>query len=522
MNKKILLWVILGITFFFIIIVMLFNNSSSYNNLVVNENKWNDLIKDKIDSTSIKIKNIKFNDYSLLIDELENTIYYSMLDSTSKFNPSIRYDVDDGTKLVINQKITEENVKNNFNFKIMIYNDTKYHIYNLTVTTLPIINIIYDDEIEKTNRIKANIYLFDNRNNSHKKVINSKISLNIIDNGNEKKDYSFSMLLDSLGKNERENNLSIFGMQKHSEYLLNSMTDDIDKVRRVFSTNLWNNLSFSKNENSDYVEVFINNHYRGLYSLGYNIEKESLMLNKDEFLFFKNEFIDSEKNYNTNNKISGYKLYNDFLQEQIKENSLKRECKNCPKLNGFDELKNYYENLLSNDIEKIKKVSNIDNAIDIYLYYLFIQADGNVNDDTFNNTYLLLRRSRNGYISEYIPWNVKYSFGKTIDDNKKIDSSSNEYVMKYNPVTILLEIGDNDTKELVKKRYNMIRKKFLSENFINNTVDNYEKKLFLSGAFLRDELKWNKESLNNKENLNEFRNYVLERLKYMDEYINNI
>ena len=76
------------------------------------------------------------------------------------------------------------------------------------------------------------------------------------------------IILDSLGNNERENNLSVLGMQKHSEYLLNSLSNDNEKVREVFSTNLWNDFSKFKNDNSEFVELFINNHHVGLYSLG--------------------------------------------------------------------------------------------------------------------------------------------------------------------------------------------------------------------------------------------------------------
>ena len=474
-----------------------------------------------MNSLALKINNIKMNDYSLIIDDVENCIYYSMIDKTSKYNPTVIYNVDNNAKIAINEEITEEKVNNNYNFKLMVYDDTKYHIYNFVVTTLPIINILYDEDIVKTERIKANLYLFDNRNNSHKNVMSSNAILNIIDNGNEKKDYSFSIIYESLGKNERENNLSVLGMQKHSEYLLNSLFDDSEKVREVFSTNLWNNISKVKNDNSNFVELFINNHYVGLYSLGFNTEKDSIMLDREEFLFFKKDFINSEENYSSSDRLQGYKLYNDFLQDQVRQDKMKKECINCPKIDGFSELNKYYENLLSRNVEKIKSVSNLRNAIDIYLYYLFIQADNNVNSDTFSNTYLMLKKKRDGYFVEYIPWNVKYSFGTTIN-KKEIDASNNQYIMKYNPTTILIDLKDEETINMTKNRYRELRNNILSNQNINKLVDNYEGKIYLSGAYLRDNKKWNKELEANNNGLNSFREYILERLKYMDEFIKNL
>lgn len=521
MNKKVLFGIIICITLFLISIVIIFNSGKKFNNLVIDENKWNDIIKSRMESTSIKINNIKMNDFSLLIDEVENSIYYSMLDNSKKYNPTVMYDIDKNAKIAINEEIEEEKVNNNYNFKLMVYDDTKYHIYNFVVTTLPIINISYDEDISKTERVKSDIYLFDNRNNTHKNVINSNAVINILDNGSEKKDYSFSIVMDSLGNNERENNLSVLGMQKHSEYLLNSLSNDNEKVREVFSTNLWNDFSKFKNDNSEFVELFINNHYVGLYSLGFNTEKDSIMLGRDEFLFFKNKFVNSEENFNNNDRLDGYKLYNDFLQDQVRQDKMKRECINCPKIDGFSELNKYYENILSGNIEKIKSVSNLNNAIDLYLYYLFIQADNNVNSETFNNTYLMLKKKRNGYFVEYIPWNVKYSFGVS-NEETLIDSSNNQYIMKYNPATILIELKDTNTINMVKERYKNLRDNVLSTENINKIVNNYEDKIYLSGAYLRDKLKWNKDLETNNDKLNKFREYVLERIKYMDEFINNL
>ena len=155
MNKKVLFGIIICITLFLISIVIIFNSGKKFNNLVIDENKWNDIIKSRMESTSIKINNIKMNDFSLLIDEVENSIYYSMLDNSKKYNPTVMYDIDKNAKIAINEEIEEEKVNNNYNFKLMVYDDTKYHIYNFVVTTLPIINISYDEDISKTERVKS-------------------------------------------------------------------------------------------------------------------------------------------------------------------------------------------------------------------------------------------------------------------------------------------------------------------------------------------------------------------------------
>ena len=79
MNKKVLFGIIICITLFLISIVIIFNSGKKFNNLVIDENKWNDIIKSRMESTSIKINNIKMNDFSLLIDEVENSIYKNII-----------------------------------------------------------------------------------------------------------------------------------------------------------------------------------------------------------------------------------------------------------------------------------------------------------------------------------------------------------------------------------------------------------------------------------------------------------
>ena len=67
------------------------------------------------------------------------------------------------------------------------------------------------------------------------------------------KEYGFSLRKESLGHNERDNPISIFGMDKQNEYLI--------KVTNVI------------NDRDKYVIVFINNKYMGLYTFSHNKER---------------------------------------------------------------------------------------------------------------------------------------------------------------------------------------------------------------------------------------------------------
>lgn len=127
-------------------------------------------------------KNVK--DQQMIIDEKNNTIYYSLInDSNNKYNPNISYKANTNVKLVVlKNEITSEKIKNNYVFKIMIYDKKEYHIYDLKCTDLPVLNIRYNksEEISKNN-IPMNMYLFDNLSNIPNRIITSNGRIKVDD-----------------------------------------------------------------------------------------------------------------------------------------------------------------------------------------------------------------------------------------------------------------------------------------------------------------------------------------------------
>jgi len=302
-------------------------------------------------------------------------------------------------------------------------------------------------------------------------------------------------------------------MAKRSEYLLNSLEADNEKIRNVFTTNLWKQMTNS-HVNSQYVELFINQEYVGLYSLENNIEEESLLLKPDEFLFYKKNFIASEKEYDVTSQLEGYILYNRRLNKINHEEEQKTDCLDdkCLDVDAWQELNNYYKVLYSNDASAIKKVTNLNNAIDIYLFYLFVQAEDSIQNNTFANTYLVFKKDKDSYRVEYIPGILNNTFNSS--------STDQNFTFNNSPVQALLQINDQDTIRLVKERYNELRKSTWSEDNIEKILDKAEQDIFSSGAYLRDS---NNYKINTKtKNLNSFRSYLSERLKSLDKYIENL
>ena len=264
MSKNKILIPVVVFTSLIIIIIIMLNPSHKYNKLIVNEDKWNSIIESRTENKNLLLEDIRFNDYKLIIDEKNNTLYYSVAnDSQNKYNPNVSYSANnkDVKIVVLAEEITNEKVKNNYQFKIMIYDEKEYHIYNLKCTSLPILNISYsqEEEINQKN-IPMEMYLYNNLSNMPNKITISSGKIKKNDDN-----YIFSLHMLTPGKNKRDNKLSILSMKPNSEYILTKANNTLDNVQ-------------IQGNKKHKVELFLNNEYKGVFDLGY-IEDKTLTNN---------------------------------------------------------------------------------------------------------------------------------------------------------------------------------------------------------------------------------------------------
>ena len=170
------------------------------------------------------------------------------MDVKSKYNPSVKYTLNGKKiKIAFNKEISDEVLENTDALKVIIYDDSSYKIYTLVATKYPILNVNYKGEYNNRKKMNIKLEIFDNYVNSPNRILKSDGELRVIE---EDKEYAFSLKKESMGHNERENYISIFGVEKQNEYLIKA-TD-------------------TTNKEAKYVQFFINNEYKGLYTFGHN------------------------------------------------------------------------------------------------------------------------------------------------------------------------------------------------------------------------------------------------------------
>ena len=377
------------------------------------------------------------------------------------------------------------------------------------------------------------ITLFDNRQDAVKRVTYSDGMIHVRGGTTKrypKLGYKISLTQKSLGENTRKNHISLLGMRKDDDWVLYSAYNDQEKIRNVFSSNLWQYSCATDNEYGintgmeyRYIELFIDGNYWGLYALGFPIDEKQLEIasNSNEAVLFQKYFWDNESSLRfTGEGISGYELksvngildYDAFVEKWLL-------------------LVDYYRNLYvnSSDNEFLYGGIDIDNAIDTYLYLNLIQGQDAVDKELIKNIYITIKKDCDNLKAIYSPWDMDTTWGNSWDGSGDNDTLKYNVASDYNQVMesgYLYQLITNKDPNIWQKiigKYNELRSSVWSNEFICALLDEYEEDIYYSGAYLRDMARWPDGTYANaEEGLSVFRRFVLDRLNEYDEYYKRI
>lgn len=495
--------------------------------MVIGEDEFQQIIEDRERSQRGLLEGLCFDEQSLFLDVTDNTFYYSLVEgSTSAYNPWVeKIGGNDAVALAfVDVEITQETIKDNVTFKIIAYDDTFYNEYYLKCTTLPIMNISCETDIDIQN-VPMSVTLFDNRQGATQKVTTSKGTIHIRGGSTQiypKKAYKLSLTQDSLGDNTRNNKVSLLGMRQDDDWILYPAYNDQEKIRNVFSSNLWkytcakdNSLGIDNGMEYKYIELFINGEYWGLYALGYPIDELQLEVDgkQQEHLYKKRTwesevFITSE----ADTVVTGY-----VTTESEKDD--------------WAPLKQYYTLLYTNwrNSESMYCGIDINNAIDMYLFVNLIQGldhVGALGVTSIKNMYLSIKYIDNREVMLYTPWDMDITWGNkwtgdmetNLTEPYGIETDVNT-VMEHGNLYALIQNKDKEIWNRILSKYWQLRGGLWSEEYINTMLAEYEADIYYSGAYLREMERWPDGSYSNEEQgLEIFRAYVMDRLQKTDEY----
>ncbi len=523
----ILIFSILALMCLFFVYPLIIKQNKRFNDCIINYKDFEKIKKERIETNQFN-PSIEFNEQSLFREADTNIFYYSLVEGSSTArNPRINLDIETKEPLKIafcNNKITDILLEKDFHIRFVIYSDECFQEFYLVCTTLPIMNINCEGDIGDAD-VNMTLYLFDNQKDCTKRITKSEGRIRIrggITRTFPKKAYKINTRIKSLGDNTRENNISLLGLRQDNDWILDALYPDQEKVRNVFSQNLWkyscarnNKYHIDAGTEYKYLELFVNGKYSGLYALGYPIDEKQLQLNGD---------------------ITQEAIYKGINWLSIKEfDTSAFELKHVGELNE-DEKNNMWQifikyfttyNFKKNNIVELKKYIDLDNVTDIILFYDLVQGVDNVSGYSIKNNIFAMRSKKDGMGVLQIPWDLDMTWGNVWNGKPENNflvaygwTPKNNRVMKDLYYTALLEQGDKEAKEAFINKYRKLRKNGWSKENIEKMISEYEQNIFNSGAYRREIKRWPETSKQNPEyRLSIFREYVLERLSEMDKKI---
>ena len=389
--------------------------------------------------------------------------------------------------------------------------------YTLYRTTMPVITIATDGPIVNSPAVHGTISVADA--NGH--VITMHAGFKIRGTSSQqydKKSYRVELWADATGTTMADT--TFLGMRSDDDWNLEAMWAQPLRLRDKVANELWMEmyqLSYAADEpdalpgiRMEYVDVFINDSYQGVYALTERIDRKQLGLKKFNGelrgLLYKGNgsgapTFESLPDYdNTLDTWDNYEwVYPNEEEATINWNHLYSFTNFV--MNSSD---NVFYSQYSAQFDKT-------NAVDYYLFINALKAMDNMGRNLF-----LARYKKSGTYF-YLPWDLDAIWGLDTDGNQTNYSGglmSNGFFDR-----LATDCTTNGFVATAKTRYNALRNNILTTNHIMEMVQNLYDELVAAGVYEREHEAWPAFTVDAGQ-LDYMSKWMDDRFYYLDNEIN--
>ncbi len=379
-----------------------------------------------------------------------------------------------------------EAIKTGHVFKLYYIGNNEYCVFDVVFTGMPLMNIQTRDYYEEDERIiwQGSVQVYDQYRTSLK-LQQAECTYRI--RGGTSEDYEKPGYKLEL----TDKKLSLLGMDTSRDWILNALYDDAGLIHNKLSYEVWHEIaSYNQVPNDDgilmeYVEVFIDDEYLGVYALLERADRKTLDMRESDILYKCRAMrIPEEHNY-TNEDTDG--LHPIFILKYPKNHTAQ----------DWEPLKrwvNYFCKEQFSGYEDGGALLNMENAIDYNLFILLSCAT----DNTRKNSFLIAEYQANGeYQFKKVPWDLNGTWG-----NPWIDVEECNYTMYdstyitdvdtwYTDISTLYYYNETEVARLLMTRWKELRdEQVITKEKINDMIDAELSYLHNSGAYERNYKRW--------------------------------
>lgn len=417
------------------------------------------------------------------------------------------------------------NINFNEEIKILAYTDDYYFETNLKFTGIPIVNIQSDQEISNVDTLVYSEIIdpyYDERDSEQ--YIQTNANMHIRGNTSreyDKKAFKYELIKEN-GENRKKN---LLGMRDDDDWVLDALYCDPSNIRNVVGCDLWNEMN-STNTSNDYdinlecefVEVFINNNYAGIYVLKEPIDAKQVGIEEktSSELLIKGEGYKVEyKSEETYNSIDNYSrtAYEVYSMKYPKESSNEELISDFTRF--LDKVNPYFDYTITE--KDLEENYNLNSVIDYSILVSFTNA---VDNTTIKNMFFYI--DENDKVN-FVPWDLDLSFGLFMRFEPLNPVTGTVYVYDYENFDKYCPMYISESFEqynhTLTERYNYLRKNVLSYENLEKICNNYKNLLMDSGAYDRDRKLYYDYDL--EKEISDILSWSKKRIDYLDKCAQN-
>ena len=343
----------------------------------------------------------------------------------------------------------------------------------------------------------------------------------------------------TLNEKGKKQEISLLGMREDNNWIMDAGQVDLFRLRNRITTEIWNDFATkpyyaSKEPKAKsgvagkVVEVILNNEYRGIYSLTEAMDRKELKLKKYDD---KNqEFHGQLWKVSSWDKAQFWNIDKDYDNTQETWHAFETKYPDIDDVNPTDysplyEAIDFVAN--SNDETFKKEVADYFDIPVLIDYQLFLETLKPIDNSGKNMYWGIYDVAKSKKLTLAI-WDLDASVGQDWQCSTPLHP---EYVSPdtelgiekaFNLYKRLSTLNVDNYNQKVSDRYHELRKTYFSEENLISKYQDYYNMLVKSGAASREENKWSEDSdiggypLNFKEEIEYIKNWIINRLNYLD------
>lgn len=407
----------------------------------------------------------------------------------------------------------ETSISQNRLFRLWLIGDTWYWVYNVYFTGMPVAFITSTGEINEDGDSLGSIEVFDQYHStmeyqgaSCKWHLRGATTLNY-----KKSSYRLSLTDDKL---------SFLGMRKDDDWILHALYDDDGMIHNKLSYEVWQRIAWDNHVNYDegiqmeYVELFMDNTYLGVYGLSERIDPKALSMTDMDVLY---KCVSHE-----------YPGADDFYSELTEDMTPTFEMK-YPKEFGMEDwkpLQQWTDLFLFGglaDYGQGTEIINMENAIDYNLFDLLICGE----DNRMKNTYFhAVYQGDGNYRMIKIPWDLNLTWGNSwvndIDYNFHYFEEGHFDAPAFwmHDIEAMYQLNPEEMGRQLSERWWELRKNIITKESLCDIVDTQYSYLHDSGAYIRNCILWPPKGEYWQDNY--IYEYIDKRIDFLDNYIGQL